>query len=91
MKHLADDLEQLDGFPSNAINVYLVGDILIDAGTRFDRGRILRQLRGRPLRAHALTHAHPDHQGASHAVCETFDIPLWCGERDADAAESPDL
>lgn len=91
MKRLADDLEQLDGFPPNAINVYLAGDVLIDAGTRFDRRRILRQLRGRPLQAHALTHAHPDHQGASHAVCETFDIPLWCGDRDAEAAESPAL
>jgi glyoxylase-like metal-dependent hydrolase (beta-lactamase superfamily II) len=63
--------------------VYLVGDVLIDAGTQFDRRRILRQLEGRTVRAHALTHAHPDHIGSSHAVCEALDIPLWCGERDA--------
>jgi hydroxyacylglutathione hydrolase len=37
--------------------------------------------------AHALTHAHPDHYGSSHAVCEALDIPLWCGERDAPVVE----
>jgi hydroxyacylglutathione hydrolase len=37
--------------------------------------------------AHALTHAHPDHYGSSHAVCERLRIPLWCGERDASVVE----
>ena len=60
-----------------------MGDVLIDAGTQFDRRRILRQLEGRTVSAHALTHAHPDHFGSSHAVCEALGIPLWCGERDA--------
>ena len=40
------------------------------------------------MSAHALTHAHPDHQGSSHAVCSELAIPLWCGARDADVAES---
>lgn len=66
MRELADDLYLLAGFPPNAINVYLMGDVLIDAGTRHARGRILRQLSARTVNAHALTHAHPDHQGASH-------------------------
>ncbi len=80
MRRLAEDLFQLHGLPPNAINVYLLDDVLIDAGTRWAQRRILRQLRGRPVSAHALTHAHPDHQGASHAVCEVLGIPLWCGE-----------
>lgn len=88
MKQLADDVHLLDGFPPYAINVYLIGDVLIDAGTRHASGRILRQLRGRTLAAHALTHAHPDHQGASHAVCEELGLPLWCGDGDAEAMES---
>jgi len=88
VKRLADDLHLLAGFPPNGINVYLVGDVLVDAATRHARRRILRQLRGRTVNAHALTHAHPDHQGASHAVCETLGIPLWCGERDVEAMES---
>ena len=70
------------------MNVYLVEDVLIDAGTRHARRRILRQLAGRKVTAHALTHAHPDHQGSSHAVCEALGIPLWCGEADAHAMET---
>ena len=91
MKPLADGLWQLAMFPPNAVNVYLMGDVLVDAGTRFDRGRILRQLRGRAVGAHALTHAHPDHQGSSHAVCQALGIPLWCGEADAHAIEDSAL
>src|SRR5437660_9452068 len=64
-----------------------MGDVLVDAATRHAGRRILRQLRGRTVTTHALTHAHPDHQGASHQICETLGIPLWCGERDADAME----
>jgi hydroxyacylglutathione hydrolase len=89
MKELAQNVYQLSGRPRNAINVYLVGDVLIDAGTRQAEGRIVRQLEGRTLSAHALTHAHPDHQGSSHAICERFDIPLWCGESDVPAMETP--
>ena len=87
MRELAPGVFGLRGLPPDAINVYLVGDVLVDAGTRWARRRILRQLRGRTVRAHALTHAHPDHQGASHAVCAELGIPLWCGERDARAME----
>jgi hydroxyacylglutathione hydrolase len=89
MKTIADGLFQLGGFPPNAINVYLMDGVLIDAGSRFSRRRILRQLKGQKVTAHALTHAHPDHQGASHAVCEALNLPFWCGASDADAAEDP--
>jgi glyoxylase-like metal-dependent hydrolase (beta-lactamase superfamily II) len=91
MRQVADGVWLLRGFPPNMINVYLVGDVLIDAATRHGARRILRQIRGRRVTAHALTHAHPDHQGASHAVCEALGIPLWCGEADAAAAERPHL
>jgi glyoxylase-like metal-dependent hydrolase (beta-lactamase superfamily II) len=91
MKRLAEDLELLGGFPLYGFNVYVMGGVLVDAGTRFARGRILRQLRDRKLLAHALTHAHPDHQGASHDVCEALGLPLWCPERDAPAMEAEGL
>ena len=92
MKQLADGVWHLDTFllPSS-INAYLIEDLLVDAGTRHSGGKILRQLRGHDVSAHALTHCHPDHQGASREVCDALDIPLWAGERDADAAEKPDL
>jgi hydroxyacylglutathione hydrolase len=89
MKQLAPDVHLLRGRPPNAINVYLVGDVLIDAATRQGEKRIMRQIAGHKLSAHALTHAHPDHQGASHAICETLNIPLWCGQGDVPAMETP--
>ena len=91
MKRLADGLHMLSGFPPNGINVYLMGDVLVDAGTRHSGRRIFRQLDGHKVATHALTHAHPDHQGASREVCERLGIELWCGERDADAMESGNL
>jgi hydroxyacylglutathione hydrolase len=91
VKRLADGVWQLRGFPPNAINVYLMEDVLVDAATRHAGRRILSQLKGREVSTHALTHAHSDHQGSSNEVCETLDIPFWVGERDADAAERPEL
>lgn len=91
MRELAKDVYLLRGWPPNAINVYLVGDVLIDAATRQAQRRIFRQIAGRTIGAHALTHVHPDHQGSSHAVCERLGIPLWCGERDAPRMASPGL
>jgi glyoxylase-like metal-dependent hydrolase (beta-lactamase superfamily II) len=88
MRQLADGVHMLSGVPRNAINVYLLGDVLIDAGTRRARGRIMRQIAGLDVRAHALTHAHPDHQGSSHAICTELGIPLWCGQGDVPAMES---
>jgi len=79
----------LRGWPPSAINVYLLGDVLIDAATRQGERRIMRQIAGRSLSAHALTHAHPDHQGSSHAICERLGIPLWCGQGDVPAMETP--
>lgn len=88
MKELADGVFQLHGTPPNGINVYLMGDVVLDAGTIFDKGRILKQIKGRELSAHALTHAHIDHFGASKAVCEEHGIPFWCGAADAEAVEA---
>ncbi len=79
MQQLVDGVWQLSGFPRYAVNVYVMGDVLVDAGMRYDRRRILRQVRDRRLTAHVLTHAHIDHYGASKAVCEALGIPLWCG------------
>jgi hydroxyacylglutathione hydrolase len=87
VRQLADDLWLLHGLPPYFINVYLIGDVLIDAATRRAGRRILSQLRGRSVSAHALTHAHPDHQGASREVCQALGVPLWCHADDADAME----
>ncbi|MFA6576030.1 MAG: MBL fold metallo-hydrolase, partial [Nocardioides sp.] len=70
------------------VNCYLVGDVLVDAGTPGARRRLLRQLSGHRISAHAVTHAHPDHFGSSRAVCEAMGLPLWCGAKDAEAIET---
>jgi hydroxyacylglutathione hydrolase len=86
MKELAPGVWQLQGRPQDLINTYLLEDVLIDSATRFDGGRILSELHGRSVSAHALTHAHPDHLGSSHMICEHLGIPLWVGADDAAAA-----
>ncbi len=88
MRDVADGVQQLKGTPPHAINVYLVGDVLVDAGTPGARRRILRQLAGHDVRTHLVTHAHPDHFGSSDAVCEALGLPLWTGAGDADAIET---
>ena len=88
MRALAPGVWQLRGLPPNAINAYLVGDVLVDAGTPAARKRILRELRDVTVATHLVTHAHPDHFGSSHAVCEALGLPLWTGEHDAEAIET---
>src|SRR5436309_2184555 len=87
MKNIAAGVWQLSGFPANYFNVYLLGDVLIDAATRWGTRRIMRQLGDRPPRLVALTHCHPDHQGAAKSVCETFGVPLACHRSDVPATE----
>src|SRR5581483_7843456 len=92
MKQLADGVWQLDTVPlPNAVNAYLIGDVLVDSGGRRSARRILRQLAGHEVRAHAITHAHPDHLGSSHELCQRLGIPYWVGERDVPAAEDTAL
>jgi hydroxyacylglutathione hydrolase len=88
MKEVAPGVRLLAGRPRDAFNVHLVEDVLVDAATRHAARRILRQLRGVPVRAHALTHAHPDHQGASAAVCRALGLPLWAPAGEADAVRT---
>ena len=91
MREIAPNLWQLSGFPPHAINIYVIGNVLIDAGTKFAKNRIMRQIKNHPIKLHALTHGHGDHVGGSHAICTELHLPLWCGEHDADAVESGDV
>lgn len=87
MKYLAPGVWRLREAPRPLINVYLAEDVLIDAGRRWDRRRIFRELEGRRISELALTHVHPDHQGCAKAVCEAFQVPLACHVDDLDAME----
>ncbi len=54
MKYLAPEVWRLKEFPRPLINVYLAGDVLIDAGRRWDRKRIFAELEGREISMVAL-------------------------------------
>ncbi len=88
MKSLAEDVEQLGGFPPNAVNTYLAGGVLFDSGTKTRGPSILGELAGRPVHTHALTHGHADHQGSSALICRSLNIPFACGAIEADALAS---
>jgi glyoxylase-like metal-dependent hydrolase (beta-lactamase superfamily II) len=79
MEEVAPGLWRLPLAPLDSLNAYLLPAL----------ERWVRE--GGTLGAHALTHAHFDHQGSSHAVCDRFEVPLWCGAGDRAAVESGDL
>jgi hydroxyacylglutathione hydrolase len=87
VKNLAPGVWRLKQFPAPSVNIYLAEDVLIDAGTRWDRRRIFAELEGREISMVALTHVHPDHQGVAKDVCEARGVPLACHADDVDAME----
>jgi glyoxylase-like metal-dependent hydrolase (beta-lactamase superfamily II) len=88
---VAPGVLRLAPLPLDAVNAYVLGDVLVDAGGRFGVGRLITALSGVSIAGHAVTHAHFDHQGGSHAVCERLGVPLMCGEGDREALETGDL
>jgi glyoxylase-like metal-dependent hydrolase (beta-lactamase superfamily II) len=89
--HVSTGVLRLSLLPLDLVNVYVLGDVLVDSGGKFARRRLLSALSEIAIGGHAITHAHVDHQGCSHAVCERFGVPLMCGEGDRAAIETGDL
>ncbi len=88
MRELADGVFHLPLMPRAGVNAYLVGDVLVDAGFGFQATRVLRDVRGRIVREHVLTHAHVDHAGGSRQVIDALGVPVRAGERDLPALAS---
>ena len=88
MIQVAEGAWQIPVLPRQSLNCYLLGDVLVDAGLRSSGSKLLRALRGKAVAAHALTHAHADHQGASAEVCKALNLPLWCHAIEKEAVES---
>jgi glyoxylase-like metal-dependent hydrolase (beta-lactamase superfamily II) len=91
IQELAPGFFRISLMGADYMNAYLLEDVLVDSGPRFAGRKLLSLLKGYPLTAHALTHAHFDHQGNSRLVCDSFGIPLWCGEGDRQAVETGEL
>lgn len=87
-QEVAKGLWLLRGRPRYKVNVYVMGDVLVDSGTRHATKRILRQVTCLPLRSHVLPHGDMDHTGAAHEICEALNLPLICGAADVAAVES---
>jgi hydroxyacylglutathione hydrolase len=85
---LPDDIVRIPLKRRDTLNAFLLGDVLVDAGTRRSAPRLLAALRGRPVAAHALTHAHADHAGGSARVARELGAPVWIGAADAPALEA---
>jgi glyoxylase-like metal-dependent hydrolase (beta-lactamase superfamily II) len=88
MRQIAPDVFHLPLVPRNAVNAYLVGDVLVDTGMRTSAGRLLEAVKGRSLRAIALTHAHGDHGGSARKLAKELDLPVWVGAADRAATET---
>ena len=91
IEHIRPDVLRLSLWPLDAVNVYVLGGILVDSGGKFAKRRLLSALSEIGISGHVITHAHFDHQGCSHAVCEHLDVPCMCGEGDRTAVETGDL
>lgn len=88
MKKIVEEVYHLSLFPRSGINCYIVEGVLIDAGIRSSFGKISKILKEIPVHMHALTHAHPDHQGASARICNEFNLPFLCHEKEVHRAEN---
>ena len=88
MRRVAEDVFQIPLTPRDGVNAYLLGDVVVDAGTKVNAKRLIKALHGHAVGAHALTHGHIDHAGGSRRLVEAYDVPVWVGERDRDAVET---
>ena len=88
LRRVAEDVFHIPLSPRDGVNAYLLGDVVVDAGTKGAAKRLINALKGHAVGAHALTHGHPDHAGGSKRLVEAFEVPVWVGERDRADVES---
>jgi hydroxyacylglutathione hydrolase len=88
MHEIADGVWQLPLMPYNAINAYVIGDVLVDTGIKQSAGKIAGMVEGRSISAIALTHAHGDHAGAVKRLAAQLGVPVSCGAADREATET---
>ena len=88
MEQVAKDVYHISLMPRNGINCYIIEGVLVDAGIRSSDKKISKNLKEIQIYAHALTHAHADHQGCSNMICNQFDVPFFCHENEVYRAES---
>jgi hydroxyacylglutathione hydrolase len=90
MYELAPGLSLLPSRPAYAFNVYVVGGTIVDAATRHAAKRILAATENIKITAHAVTHAHSDHQGSSATIVAALGVPFWGPAGEAEALRTGD-
>jgi glyoxylase-like metal-dependent hydrolase (beta-lactamase superfamily II) len=88
MQEIAKNVFHIPLMPRNSINCYVIDDVLIDSGIRSSENKILKSLQNRKINAHAITHAHADHQGSSAEICKKLNIPFWTSAWEKNNAKS---
>jgi hydroxyacylglutathione hydrolase len=83
MRQVADGVWQIPLAPRESVNAYVLGDVLVDAGTKGMGKKLPGKLGGHVISAHTITHAHPDHVGGSKAVLDALGVPFWAPAGDA--------
>jgi hydroxyacylglutathione hydrolase len=84
MREIAPDVWHLPVTPRNAVNTYVIGNVLVDTGLRTSAGTIRKALGSHTVDTIALTHAHGDHGGSARKL----GLPVWVGARDREATET---
>ena len=87
MREIAPDVYHVPLTPRNAVNAYVVGNVLVDTGLSTSAGALKRIVREHDLQAIALTHAHGDHVGSAKKLKDEFGLPVWVGTNDKAAIE----
>jgi hydroxyacylglutathione hydrolase len=88
LAEIAPDVWHLPVMPRDAVNAYVVGNVLVDTGMRISAGKIREALAGREIEAIALTHAHGDHGGSARKLAAEWGVPVWVGAADRESAET---
>lgn len=87
-QNIAKEVYQIPLMPRNSINCYIIEGVLVDSGIRNSYKKIKQVVSQIPIHSHVLTHAHADHQGSSDTICNEFNIPLICHEKEVKRTET---
>jgi hydroxyacylglutathione hydrolase len=92
MREIAKGVHQLPLFPRDAVNAYVIGDVLVDAGMKGSAKKILKMLEasGTTITTHVITHAHVDHAGGTSRVTASLPgaVRVLTGVGDEQAVET---
>ncbi len=88
MHQVAPEVWQVALAPRNGVNAWVVGDVLVDAGTAGMGKKLPQRIAGHAIAAHTITHADPDHVGGSQHVVDALGVPFWAPAGDAPAIEA---